>query len=104
MFGASVKVHHRYWYPRCSYVSVIVIISDAAFKIRQLFETTSECCPLPFVSKKICEIQITPTICCPTLGIIYCLQITETGFAEQFYASHRMGPASICLKITARIA
>ncbi len=32
------------------------------------------------------------------------LQIVETGFAEQFYASHRMGPASICLKISARIA
>ncbi len=35
------------------------------------------------------------------LGINYSLQITETGFAEQFYASHRMGPAPICLKISA---
>ena len=26
-------------------------------------------------------------------------EIIETGFAEQFYASHRMGPAPICLKI-----
>jgi hypothetical protein len=34
----------------------------------------------------------------------YRLQIIETGFAEQFYASHRMGPAPICLKISARIA
>jgi hypothetical protein len=32
------------------------------------------------------------------------LQIIETGFAEQFYASHRMGPAPICLKTSARIA
>ncbi len=32
------------------------------------------------------------------------LQIIETGFAEQFYASHRMGPAPISLKISARIA
>jgi hypothetical protein len=32
------------------------------------------------------------------------LQIIETGFAELFYASHRMGLASICLKITARRA
>jgi len=29
------------------------------------------------------------------------LQIIETGFAEQFYASHRVGPASICFKISA---
>jgi hypothetical protein len=34
----------------------------------------------------------------------YSLQIIETGFAEQFYASHRMGHAPICLKISARIA
>ncbi len=34
----------------------------------------------------------------------YSLQIIEAGFAEQFYASHRMGPAPICLKISARIA
>ncbi len=27
------------------------------------------------------------------LGINYCLQIIETGFAEWFYASHRKGPA-----------
>ncbi len=38
------------------------------------------------------------------LGNNYSLQIIETGFAEQFYASHRMGPAPICLKISARIA
>ncbi len=38
------------------------------------------------------------------LGNNYSLQIIETGFAEQFYASHRMGPALICLKISARIA
>ncbi len=38
------------------------------------------------------------------LGNNYSLQIKETGFAEQFYASHRMGPATICLKISARIA
>jgi hypothetical protein len=38
------------------------------------------------------------------LGNNYRLQIIETGFAEQFYASHRMGPAPICLKISARIA
>ncbi len=37
-------------------------------------------------------------------GNNYSLQIIETGFAEQFYASHRMGPAPICLKISARIA
>jgi hypothetical protein len=35
------------------------------------------------------------------LGNNYSLQIIETGFAEQFYVSHRMGPASICLKISA---
>ncbi len=29
------------------------------------------------------------------LGNNNCLQITETGFAEQFYVSHRMGPALI---------
>jgi hypothetical protein len=29
------------------------------------------------------------------LGINYCLQIKETGFAEWFYASLRMGPAQI---------
>ncbi len=28
----------------------------------------------------------------PLLGINYCLQVIETGFAEWFYASHRMGP------------
>ncbi len=38
------------------------------------------------------------------LGTNYSLQIIETGFAEQFYASHRMGPAPICLKISARTA
>ncbi len=38
------------------------------------------------------------------LGINYCLQIIETGFAEWFYASHRMGPTQILLKISARIA
>jgi hypothetical protein len=37
-------------------------------------------------------------------GKNYSLQIIETGFAEQFYASHRMGPAPICLKISVRIA
>ncbi len=31
----------------------------------------------------------------------YLFQITETRFAEQFYASHRMGPALICFKISA---
>ncbi len=38
------------------------------------------------------------------LGINYSLQIIETGFAEQFYASHRMGPAQIWLKISASTA
>ncbi len=38
------------------------------------------------------------------LGNNYWLQIIETGFAEQFNASHRTGPAPICLKISARIA
>jgi hypothetical protein len=38
------------------------------------------------------------------LGINYCLQIIETGFAEWFYACHRMGPAQILLKISAIIA
>jgi hypothetical protein len=38
------------------------------------------------------------------LGINYCLQIIETGFAEWFYASHTMGPAQILLKISGRIA
>jgi hypothetical protein len=32
------------------------------------------------------------------------LPLIETGFAEQFYASHRMGPAPFCLKISARTA
>jgi hypothetical protein len=34
----------------------------------------------------------------------FSLQIIETGFAEQFYASHRMGPAPICLQISANRA
>jgi antibiotic biosynthesis monooxygenase (ABM) superfamily enzyme len=34
----------------------------------------------------------------------YSLQIIETGFAEQFSAFQRMGPAPICLTISARIA
>ncbi len=38
------------------------------------------------------------------LGNNYSLQIIETQSAEQFYASYRMGPAPICLKISARIA
>jgi hypothetical protein len=38
------------------------------------------------------------------LGNNYSLQIIETGFAGQFYTSHRMGPAPIVLKISARIA
>jgi hypothetical protein len=38
------------------------------------------------------------------LGNNYNLQIIETGFAEQFYAFHRMGPAPFFLKISARIA
>ncbi len=41
------------------------------------------------------------------LGNNYSLQIIETGFAEQFYASYRVGghgPASICLKISASTA
>ena len=38
------------------------------------------------------------------LGINYCLQIIETGFAAVFFASQRMGPAQILLKISARIA
>ncbi len=38
------------------------------------------------------------------LGKNYWFQITETGFTEQFEASHRKGPASICLKISARTA
>ncbi len=37
------------------------------------------------------------------LGINYCLQKIETGFAEWFYASHSMGPAQILLKISTRI-
>jgi hypothetical protein len=38
------------------------------------------------------------------LGNNYSLQMIETGFEEQFYASHRMGPAAICVKISARTA
>jgi hypothetical protein len=38
------------------------------------------------------------------LGNNYSLKIIETGFVEQFYASHRMEPAPIRLKISARIA
>jgi hypothetical protein len=38
------------------------------------------------------------------LGINNCLQIIETGFTERFYASHKMGPAQILLKISTRIA
>ncbi len=38
------------------------------------------------------------------LGINYCLQIRETGFAERFYASHTMGPAQFLLKISTRLA
>ncbi len=39
-----------------------------------------------------------------TIALLGILQIMETGFAEQFYASHRMGPAPICLKISASTA
>ncbi len=49
---------------------------------------------------KVCR---SPTLIA-LLGNNYRLQIIETGFAEQFYASHRMGPAPICLKISTRIA
>ncbi len=38
------------------------------------------------------------------LGNNFRLQIIETGFAEQFYASHWMGPATIYSKISLRIA
>jgi hypothetical protein len=38
------------------------------------------------------------------LGINYCLQIIETVFAEWFYVSHKMVPAQILLKISARLA
>jgi hypothetical protein len=31
---------------------------------------------------------------------LFLSKVTETGFAEQFLASHRMGPALICLKIS----
>ncbi len=34
----------------------------------------------------------------------YSLQIIERGFAEQFYAPHRMGPAPNCFKIYTRTA
>jgi hypothetical protein len=37
------------------------------------------------------------------LGNNFSLQMIETGFAEQFYASDRVGPALICLKFSARI-
>jgi hypothetical protein len=30
----------------------------------------------------------------------YCFKIIETGFAEQFYASHRMGAEQILWKIS----
>jgi hypothetical protein len=38
------------------------------------------------------------------LGINFCLQIIETGFAEWFYAPPTMGPAQILFKISARLA
>jgi hypothetical protein len=79
-------------------------------KIRQpkkknlLYSTSQASVAPPLGSKKISEIQITPTIFLPTMGNNYCLQIIETGFAELFFASQRMGLASISLKITARRA
>jgi hypothetical protein len=45
---------------------------------------------------KVCR---SPTLTIALSGNNYSLQIIETGFAKQFYASHRVGPASICLKI-----
>ncbi len=82
------------------------MIGDIALQIRQklvIQHITSKCCP-PLGSKKFCQIQIMPTIFRSTLGNNYCLQIIETGYAEQFYATQRMGLPSISLKITARIA
>ncbi len=52
MFGASVKVLHRYWYPRCSYFSVIAIIGGAAFKIRQPFWNHEQVLPPPLCFQK----------------------------------------------------
>ncbi len=37
------------------------------------------------------------------VGNKYCIQITETPFAAYFLASHKIGPALICLKISAWI-
>ncbi len=38
------------------------------------------------------------------LGNNYSLQIIETGFTEQFYASHKMGQGPVYLKISASTA
>jgi hypothetical protein len=71
--------------------SVMQLKNPTNLKKKKLRHSTPQASVAPpFGPKKICEIQITPTIFRPMLGNNYCLQIIEIGFAEQFYASCRM--------------
>ncbi len=83
--------------PSCERPKTTHRILFLSFEIKNCFQILRWC-------KKICKIQITPTILHPALGNNNCLQIIETGFAEQFWASHRMRTEQICLKISARTA
>jgi hypothetical protein len=77
--------------PSCERPKTTQRILFLSFEIKNSFQILRWC-------KKISKIQITLTILHPTLGNNNCLQIIETGFAEQFWASHRMRTEQICLK------
>jgi hypothetical protein len=55
-------------------------------------------CSIPLVHLDLHDVKrVLQSDTIALLGNNYSLQIIETGFAEQFYASHRMGPPPICL-------
>ncbi len=56
---------------------------------------------------KVCDVKsVSQSDTIALLGNNYCLQTIETwaGFAEQFYASNRMGSAPLCSKISTSTA
>jgi hypothetical protein len=80
----------------------VVAFDRSPFKIFLLRFSTKSCERPKTTQRSLYDMQsgsLPDTIA--LLGINYCLQIIETGFAEQFYVSHRMGPAPFCLKIAA---
>jgi hypothetical protein len=85
MLGASANVLHRYWYQRCSYVSVIAMIGDGPLKMSQTtltFGAVVQYSTVQYSRKKSPKlIQIPQTIFNPTLGNNYWLEMTKTGFA-----------------------